>query len=239
MTRVLLLLTFLVVKFEVATIKPSEFNGRTPFGSGGCRGVDSTQFPAVAMGRCQFKNASLGSLILRVHPPASGDSIRLPEERIAGGPRWIYDSFFDIEAKAENIASVREVELREMLGVLLKEKFKLTMHKEMRQLDGFALLVSDDGFKLKERGSVPLLPMSQLRAQNSSIGFLATTLASELKSPVVDQTGIAGKYDIPRLTNSDQGSLFTSLQERTGLKLEAQKIAREFIVIDRVEKMPQ
>ena len=61
--------------------------------------------------------------------------------------------------------------------------------------------------------------------------------------PVVDKTGIKGNYDIvldyapDGVADSPLPSIFTALQE-LGLKVEAQKVPVEMLVIDHVERIP-
>jgi uncharacterized protein (TIGR03435 family) len=77
-----------------------------------------------------------------------------------------------------------------------------------------------------------------------------------LDRPVVDQTGIAGRYDFQLQWTPDQSQfismgakvppppddpaappdLFTAIQQQMGLKLESVKAPVEAIVIDKVEK---
>ena len=73
--------------------------------------------------------------------------------------------------------------------------------------------------------------------------------------PVVDQTGLQGKYDFtlawtpdesqftqlgervkPPSDASEAPGLFTAMQEQLGLKLSAEKTAVDVMVIDRVEQ---
>jgi len=74
-----------------------------------------------------------------------------------------------------------------------------------------------------------------------------------LDRPVVDQTGLKGRYDftlkwapddsqfggrVPPVSDDPSAppSLFTALQEQVGLKLSAEKTAVDVLVIDHVEK---
>ena len=60
----------------------------------------------------------------------------------------------------------------------------------------------------------------------------------------IDRTGVAGGYDIQLdfaadlATDSSLPSLFTALRESLGLKLEAQKVPVEMLVVDHVDKVP-
>jgi len=63
--------------------------------------------------------------------------------------------------------------------------------------------------------------------------------------PIVDQTGLQGRYDFDlrwtkdetRTTDTDAPpGLFTALQEQLGLKLEATKAQADVLVVDKVER---
>ena len=76
---------------------------------------------------------------------------------------------------------------------------------------------------------------------------MAATIARPVGRPVINDTGIAGTYDI-RLrysatgtgstTDSNLPSIFTAVEERLGLKLEARRVSIEMLVIDHCERVP-
>jgi len=78
--------------------------------------------------------------------------------------------------------------------------------------------------------------------------MLALNLSNELGTPVLDKTGLTGKYSFelkwtpgqpsaaPQPADPDATSIFTALPEQLGLRLESQKAPVEILVIDRVEK---
>ena len=86
--------------------------------------------------------------------------------------------------------------------------------------------------------------------------FASVMQGAVLDRPVVDQTGIAGRYDFtltwtpddsqfrgmgiirvpPPPDNPTAPNLFTAIQEQLGLRLESTKAPAEVLVIDRVEK---
>jgi uncharacterized protein (TIGR03435 family) len=84
----------------------------------------------------------------------------------------------------------------------------------------------------------------KLEGINWSMPYLATMLTHPAGLPVVDKTGIAGSYDIkldfaPDLeTDSSLPSVFRALQDTLGLKLLAQQVPVETLVIDHVERAP-
>lgn len=92
-------------------------------------------------------------------------------------------------------------------------------------------------------------------AKNATMADFAGFLqGGTLDRPVLDQTGLAGRYDFGLLSKpeaplggpgnnpqppSDSDGLpdiFTAIQQQLGLRLEATKTATEVIVIDRLEK---
>ena len=96
-------------------------------------------------------------------------------------------------------------------------------------------------------------------AQGSTLTEFSQLLGLVLDRPVIDKTGIAGKFDIhlefaadaatPKfLPGGDMArfagaasdrtgvSIFTAIQQHLGLKLEPAKGPREFLVIDHVER---
>jgi uncharacterized protein (TIGR03435 family) len=70
-------------------------------------------------------------------------------------------------------------------------------------------------------------------------------LASGLDRPVIDRTGLTGRFDIdfksapmragPNAPASDLPSVFTAVQEQLGLKLEPSTAPIPVLVIDRIE----
>ncbi len=164
--------------------------------------------------------------------------------QIQGGPGWMSDERYDIQAKSGNPNATKE-EIRTMLQALLADRFNLALHKETRQLSLYTLVVGKGGPKFKEANDDEQAGVStsadSVNFQATPMAGLATTLRGLLKTPVVDRTGLAGRYDFeldympPRPGAADSGpSLFTAVEE-LGLKLEAGKGPVEIMVIDRVD----
>ena len=75
---------------------------------------------------------------------------------------------------------------------------------------------------------------------------LANMLANAAGHPVVDDTGLNGRFSYSlsfaplsaRPGDSDSPDLFTAIQEQLGLRLEAKREPIEVLVVDRAERVP-
>jgi len=174
------------------------------------------------------------------------------------GPDWIGNDRYDIVAKAAG--AVPEDRLRAMMQTLLAERFKMTSHRQTREMQAYLLQVAKGGPKFKESASdgesdiQPDPKTMTVSVQRTGIPFLTDVLSNVFRAPVIDQTGLTGKYDITinmgkylldiRAGDSSgpppdpQAIVLRGLQEELGLKLEAKKMPVDLVVIDRVEKVP-
>jgi uncharacterized protein (TIGR03435 family) len=132
------------------------------------------------------------------------------------GPAWI-GTRFDIEAKYP--AGATEDQVPEMLRSLLRDRFKLQLHRETKEHAVYALVVGKNGPKLKAtevktsdypdspsrlpgtpvRGDVQILGSPSgmhLTGPAMTLSKLSETLSGFTDKPVVDQTGLQGEYDI-------------------------------------------
>ncbi|HUB82593.1 MAG TPA: TIGR03435 family protein [Bryobacteraceae bacterium] len=204
------------------------------------------------------------------------------------GPDWLVTEHFDIVGKRpEGVEG--EKALRGMVASLLEDRFKMVMHRETRELPAYALVVGKGGLKIKEvppdadggdnskvdvnvtgggrggtvvdlgGGSSISYGLNKLEAHKVSFALVVDSLAKFLDRPVVDETGLAGRYNftleysVDELRNlvrasgadasripdfgGDQVSIFTSV-ESIGLKLEPRKTSVPVIVIDSIQKTP-
>ena len=150
-----------------------------------------------------------------------------------------------------------------MLRKLLTARFKLTFHREQKELPIYALTIGKNGSKLKEGVAPPdgprplifvLSPQGvSLPGRNATMAELASVMQrAALDRPVMDKTGLSGRYDFdlewtpdetqfggqgPRETpESTKPSLFAAIQEQLGLRLEGTKGPVDVLVIDKVER---
>jgi uncharacterized protein (TIGR03435 family) len=193
---------------------------------------------------------------------------------IEGFPGWTSNQRYDLNAKVDDadeviFSNLTTAQGKLMLQGLLGKYFKLKAHIEHRQRQGFALVVAKSGHRLpnSDSSSEPWIAAGvrahllrsrpgQLTAQSATMNFLAWFLSEQVHSPVVDETGLAGRYDVtldwtpdtanlpealPRPNDSAPGasdapSLFTALREQLGLSLKSQMTSADTLIIDHVEQ---
>src|SRR4029077_18406532 len=79
-----------------------------------------------------------------------GAAYRVREFQVIGGPNWINTDRFDIEAKAEEGANIRQGQTGLlMMQSLLADRFQLKIHMETRELPTYELAVAKEGAKLQ------------------------------------------------------------------------------------------
>ena len=167
---------------------------------------------------------------------------------IQSNPSWLDSQLYDIEAKVDGNALLTLEQMQPLLQNLLGQRFHLTIHRGQKEVSGYALVVAKGGPKLQpsKGGEQPygyILP-DGLQDQNAPIQSLAAMLKIPAGRPVIDKTGIVGKYDFTlkyataNHPDSNLPDLFTAVQEQFGLKLVPQKVPVETLVIDHVDKIP-
>jgi bla regulator protein blaR1 len=81
------------------------------------------------------------------------------DNQILGAPGWLSSEKYDFEARVDSSVAdelrklnpdQREVESQRMLQALLAERFKLSLHRESKELPVYALIVAKTGPKLQE-----------------------------------------------------------------------------------------
>jgi uncharacterized protein (TIGR03435 family) len=230
------------LEFEVATIKPSD---------------PSAPGQSILVGRgggnlFTTTNTTLHDLIVfayGVHP-----------RQLTGLPSWAETDKYDLTGKPEQPGIPNATQLRTMVQKLLTERFGMVFHNEKRELSAYTITVGKNGPKLSKNESGGNLPgfggrgPGAIGVRNSSMqefaGFLQARI---LDRPVVDRTGLAGKYDFTLEWRPDQvqagpnppqlppevearPDLFGAIQEQLGLKLEATKTPVDVMVVDKVQK---
>ena len=196
--------------------------------------------------------------------------------RLFGAPDWVGFSRYNITAKALGEARMDQM-FGPMLQVLLEERFRLKVHRETRELPVYTMTLARGGLKIRATKEGSCIPLDLNHSDQPSPNFCGRTtgkvngdhisddaygmsmaeiasrfLANRLDRPVIDETGLAGRFDVhlefardnaaTTLDNpgaapdSAAPSIFTAVQEQLGLKLSPGKVPVEVLVIDHVEK---
>lgn len=181
--------------------------------------------------------------------------------QVSGGPAWVSFSGFDVTAKTpDDVAHHKGLDDdKRMVQALLSDRFKLTIHRETKELPIYALVIGKNGSKLQlakppvGSSGVSGRRRTQLTFTDAPLSLLVHVLSQQMGRPVVDRTGLIAHYDFklewaPDPTSSDprdsipsapdpaDPTLFTAIQDQLGLKLEAQKGPVEILVIDHAER---
>jgi len=167
------------------------------------------------------------------------------------GQDWMKSKEVRFDIIAKTLPETTREQAAQMLQGLLNERFKIQSHWEPREMAYYALTVGKGGPKLKPEadGDPQFGPraLSYFSQPRLSMLMLATLISRfELHSVVIDETGIAGRYNItlewsPANAPPDAAagpSIFTAVKEQLGLQLEAKKGPVQVLVIDHAEKIP-
>ncbi|HVW10082.1 MAG TPA: TIGR03435 family protein [Bryobacteraceae bacterium] len=172
------------------------------------------------------------------------------------GPDWLGEERFDVVAKSSSGGD--DDRLRLMLRRLLAERFGLQAHSDQKEMQVYAVTLAKGGFKMPEskedgppvfdRGGPTLLTAHRVTMKD-----FAEKVSEPLRRPVIDETGLKGKYEIKidvaaymQSTGQTQGEgqidvmavLFNALQQQLGVKLESKKETVDILTVDHVEKQP-
>jgi uncharacterized protein (TIGR03435 family) len=231
--------------FEVAAIKSGDPNNRQS-------GVHYQ-----AGGRVANTNATVKALIAFTYG--------LPQDQIVTGEKWLDTDEYHIDAKPDSDSPIPSgeagyLQVRGMFQSLLTDRFKVKVHRETREEAVYNLMLARGGSKLKEADGIG--PGVRIRAGH----FIATALpasavaqllSQQLGRPVMDKTGLNGRYnfeltytpdalqgdpfgpatrDAPPPPDDNAPSIFTALQEQLGLRLESTRGPVDVLIVDHAEK---
>jgi uncharacterized protein (TIGR03435 family) len=244
--------------FDVISIHPTKSTTTTTSG-----GVEiERMFTRTTPDGYSVENATLKYLIMEAY------SVKW--DSIVEGPDWIGATGYDIDAKVTPSADAPPPKLtnsqrKQMIQSLLADRFKLIVHNETKDAPIYELQISKSGSKLPEStpgdtfakgfkgiddnpvpiGYPVLLRFGHLFGQTVTIASLIDYMTSTLHRPIVDKTGLTGKYDLSLEWTPDNTpdnsplaggpSLFTAIQEQLGLKLISTHGPVKTLVIDHVE----
>lgn len=177
------------------------------------------------------------------------------KKQIANAPDWAGSEIWDVKGVPDAPGKPSLRQLQSLTCKALVERFGLVSHTEQREMEVFALTVAKGGSKMTPSAGDPNgLPNENdnggavvtMRVENMSMKEFALLMKFFTDRPVVDQTGLSGRFDFQMKWTSDESrapadgsappSLFTAMQEQIGLKLEPVKAKTDVLVIDKLEK---
>jgi uncharacterized protein (TIGR03435 family) len=174
--------------FEVASIKPNNSSDHR------------AMFRMLPGGKMSVANISAQMLITM--------AFDLKPNQLSGAPGWLESEKYDIEAKSDGPASPDQMKL--MVQSLLQDRFKLSSHRETKEMAIYALVASKNGSKLHpaaesgEGKSQFRIGRGQLNLQSATMAQLADALSRVVGRNVLDRTGITGSFDIKLEWTPDQ-----------------------------------
>ncbi|MFZ0339308.1 MAG: TIGR03435 family protein [Terracidiphilus sp.] len=178
------------------------------------------------------------------------------QNQIVDAPSWIRDEHYDMDGTTSFAADPSVPEQQQLIRKLLADRFDLSFHREKRELGVYALVVAKGGPKLVTAAHPDAQPSQHNEGHgtqttrsftSAAMSDFVLTMQFFLDRPLVDQTGLTGRYDFSlTYTYADASSsdpdapppLFTAIQEQLGLKFQPAKAATDVLVVDRVERPP-
>ncbi len=187
-------------------------------------------------------------------------------------PGWVDTNEYDLSAIVPKGATLDQC--RAMLQRLLTERFAMTVRTEQRPTNVYVLQVAKGGLKMLPAQSPlpPDSPESRGRPKSLAPGTihiggekgmagLTELAARQLGSPVIDQTGLKGKFRYSldyapgnRLpfgpggtlrpgsdsaaTPAGENDIVRAYEEQLGLRLEPRKLPVDTLIIDKASKVP-
>jgi uncharacterized protein (TIGR03435 family) len=236
--------------FEVASVKASD----TSAGREGGRGM------GMGMGGGRGGNIQVAPASLNMRNVTLKNAIRWAyhvTEYQVSGPDWLDSERFSIVAKSASPATEDQLQL--MMQGLLTDRFKLAFHRQTKEFQVYVLAPGKNGTKLQESKTEgeaavqPQMDRMSVSVQRTPISQMIDMLTPVLGAPVIDETGLKGRYDVTvnlakyasEMQPGGGGAppdplslVMSALEGELGLKLERRKIPLEVLVVDHAEKLP-
>jgi uncharacterized protein (TIGR03435 family) len=214
-------------------------------------------------------DVNINSLLAYQIGPAYG----VEPDNIYGLPDWAKNNRYDIQTKvaAEDIEAYRKLhrsEHRRMMQAVFEDRLKLKAHLVSKEVPMYQLVIAKGGPKLHEAkpgdtyadgikapDGTPIgaagarMGRGSYTGQQITVSALLNWLKGATGRPVVDKTGLTGKYDITLRWTPDLGpstpdsappdetlpTIFGALEDQLGLKLEPTKGTIPTLIIDHIE----
>jgi uncharacterized protein (TIGR03435 family) len=190
-------------RFEVASVKPTD-------------GTDRRALVQELPGRLVMRNFTARGLMLFAYDVA--------DYQISGGPSWIGSDVYDLQATTQGNTTTQQIE-GPMLRALLADRFRLTLHRETKQMPVYELTLANRNGKLQPSKNDscivrsedappppaagadtmfcghPSLKSNELNRTLDAAGISITGLAGYLSywllhRPIINKTTLDGTFDI-------------------------------------------
>ena len=221
--------------WEAATVKPTDPN-------------DAANYISIKGRHVLIEGASVQTMLKFAYTVQSSS-------QIVDAPEWMKTERWDVTGVPDIPGKPNVAQYQSMMRKLLAERFGLKLHREQREMPVFALEIARGGPKKMDKSANQSLgPGNNGNGQsgiethhytNTAMPDLALMLMVYGDRPIVDQTGLQGRYDFDLRWTKDETrttdpnappGLFTAIQEQIGLKLEATKAMADVLVVDKVER---
>ena len=169
------------------------------------------------------------------------------------GPSYIDTIEFDIVATT-SVATPQD-QMMLMLQSLLADRFGVQFHRETRDLPVYVMELGKGKPRLRESTAA----YSEMRYDTGGFVFSGVTIAElaaefsrmRVDRPVIDRTGLTGRYDMRLEFEGEPGAVKRSMMDgsfsseviaavssQLGLKMKSTKAPVEMLIVDRAEKTP-
>ena len=219
----------------------------------------------------RMENNPLVAALLTAYVPTTRDAMMYTISTLVGIPDWMRTEHYTIDAKvpesdlaAWQNPTTQPAMLRTMVQAMLADRCKLVVHRGSKEVNVYSLVVGKGGPRLKATvpgdphppaqpipGGGEWLPndgTGKAAFYGAPVSALAVVLSNVAGRPLVDKTGLTGRYDMsfrrphigaPSPEPDSNLNPFPTIQEVVesfGLKLEPAKSAVETLNIDHIER---
>jgi uncharacterized protein (TIGR03435 family) len=143
------------------------------------------------------------------------------------GPAWITEKVFDVHG----VANAGE-KVRPLVQEALRDHFKFVVRKETRPMDVYVLKAGPDAeAKLGNSSAADGEEMSHIRGKDLSAESIARYLSSWFGKPVIDETGLHGRYAVNITWDANNSDNLIPAVERVGLRLEKDRRPVDVLIV--------
>lgn len=179
-------------------------------------------------------------------------------KQIVNAPDWAKSDRFDVDGVPDVKGEPNLKQMQSIVQDLLETRFGLKFHREKREMTAYVVRVEKGGAKIEKSKSDPLRPPDQsgngsgghkqfMKFTNNSLNDFAFGMQYFMDKPVVNQTGLDGRYDFEltwnpnpdvasETTEADVPGIFTAMKEQIGLRMDTEKTQVDVLVVDAVSK---